>query len=404
MGRHPIAIGLVLALLVAFLAPTTLLADFRESYRQGKSAVDKGKWAEADRLMGQAIAEQPTGGDKIKLYGMVFDFYIPHFYRGLALYSLGDCAGALRELEISERQGGAQKAGKLGELQRMKQDCLSKLPQPTQATATPSPTPTKAPTPGAMPTPTKVAAPGPTPTKVDTAVTEAIRKAELEIGQADAAAAAVDRQAAGSAAAAWRQEPALAASRDAATGTLGRARTKLASGRSTGKLADVEEAAALAAQARRQLETTSARLATLLNATPVPLPATPLAPTATAPPRSGITPPPATPTAGVTGPPIGSVTPPALVAATRAFVSGDYGQTLALLASPEFDSPRASALAHLLRAAAQYQEYRQGGQKDAGLREAAAADVRACKRLDGSVAPRQEHFSPGFLAFFTGTR
>jgi hypothetical protein len=103
-------------------------------------------------------------------------------------------------------------------------------------------------------------------------------------------------------------------------------------------------------------------------------------------------------------PPSGVEVPPPLVNATRAFLGGDYQSTVDLLAEGNFADRRVSAVAHLLRAASRWLLFRAGGSADDALLREAEADVRSCKRLDGTVIPDPDAFSPSFVEFFDKTR
>ena len=66
--------------------------------------------------------------------------------------------------------------------------------------------------------------------------------------------------------------------------------------------------------------------------------------------------------------------------------------------------PRAAAVAALLRGAARYALYLEGGGREAAVLDAARGDIRTCRRLDGTVAPDTAFFSPTFVALFQETR
>jgi hypothetical protein len=136
----------------AFLAAAALLgslvtaagarADYRESYRKGIEAVDRGNWAEAAKRMREALAEQPREGERLKLYGMRFEDYLPHYYLGLALYNAKDCQGALQAWQVSDSQGAVRKTGRYKSLQSARAECQTRLAQAAPKPAAPSATPT----------------------------------------------------------------------------------------------------------------------------------------------------------------------------------------------------------------------------------------------------------------------
>ena len=108
------------ALLVLGL-PAAARADYRESYRKGIEAVDRKQWVEVAARMREALAENPKEGEQVKLYGLRFEPYLPHFYLGLALVEAGDCAGALKAFQASEEQGAIRGTPKSSELRRRRQ-------------------------------------------------------------------------------------------------------------------------------------------------------------------------------------------------------------------------------------------------------------------------------------------
>jgi hypothetical protein len=96
--------------------------------------------------------------------------------------------------------------------------------------------------------------------------------------------------------------------------------------------------------------------------------------------------------------------PSELVEAAAAFLDGHYEHVREVLRGATFDEPRLAAQRHLLLAAADYTLFVLGGGSDADLRESAAQNIRRCRRVDYSVTPRREIFSPGFIDFFNDVR
>ena len=98
MKAAPLALGLAALALLAVPAR----ADYKDSYRKGMELAEKGNWPEVARHMRAALEEQPREGEQVKLYGMRFELYLPHYYLGLALFNGGDCEGALRAWDSSQ--------------------------------------------------------------------------------------------------------------------------------------------------------------------------------------------------------------------------------------------------------------------------------------------------------------
>lgn len=92
--------------------------------------------------------------------------------------------------------------------------------------------------------------------------------------------------------------------------------------------------------------------------------------------------------------------PAALTAAAESYLEGDYSGVLIALAESEFASGKATAHAHLLKAAALYSMYQASGAEDEALLEGARNEVLACQRADSQQIPPIAVFSPSFLSFF----
>jgi len=98
-----------------------------------------------------------------------------------------------------------------------------------------------------------------------------------------------------------------------------------------------------------------------------------------------------------------SLAPPQrLLDAAQAFFAGDHERVLALLNQDEFKSGRAAAHGHLLRAAALYSLWIEGGRQDELLGVEARNAVRSCREEDIELVPSTRAFSPRFIDFFFG--
>ena len=96
---------LVVAIL---LVPGVALADFKRDYGQGLAALRKDDWERVASKMQEAIAEEPRAQAEIRLSGMNFVPYVPHFYLGKALFEQGDCIGAAQAWQTAKEQGQIQ--------------------------------------------------------------------------------------------------------------------------------------------------------------------------------------------------------------------------------------------------------------------------------------------------------
>ncbi len=230
----------ILALLLLALGgwATDLHADYKESYRKGMAAFDRNEWGEVARWMRQAIGENPQEGESVKLYGMRFESYLPHYYLGLALLQTGDCEGALSQWQESEKQGAVQGSGGYKKLVQGKEACRQKL-----GSSKPS-----------APVPAAPAGPDPA------VLARATREAEAEIQKAaEVQAQVAQRRNIPDFAEPWKQESAQAGETQAAE-QLGTARSRLDRGRGQKQLSDLQEAGRLASQARQSFESLIGRL------------------------------------------------------------------------------------------------------------------------------------------------
>ncbi len=89
--------GRVAFAMAALVSASLAHADFKDSYARGLKAYRDGNLAEARMLFQQALGEHPEAAAKIRLYGQVYEPYLPQHYLGLIAFKDGDCAGALAQ-------------------------------------------------------------------------------------------------------------------------------------------------------------------------------------------------------------------------------------------------------------------------------------------------------------------
>jgi hypothetical protein len=351
-----------LALVGLILLASPARADYKDSYRRGVELAEKGNWAEVARHMQAALAEQPREGEQVKLYGMRFEPYLPHYYLGLALANTGDCEGALAKWVISQGQGAVQKTAHFKTLQKSRDACQTRVAKkpPSAAPAGPDPA----------------------------AVSQAVQAAENELARTEEAGRALAAlETDPLLAAGWEQDAALGGAQKQARDLAASARTKLQAARGKSDLAQLAEAREMAARAGQQLEAVrqeagrrreSARLAADKKAAEDARRADLRSPT-----------------------PSASAGPPAeLLQAARAYFGGQYRTAADSLARVNYPGGPAAVHALLFRAAARHSLYVMGGQKDDALRQSALADVQALRKLDPRFSPDVQAFSPRFREFF----
>lgn len=355
------------ALLLLFLLPAVpARADYKDSYRKGIEALDRKHWDDVIKYMREAIADNPTEGERIKLYGLRFEIYLPHFYLGAAYLTLNNCKLALKEFEISRSQGAIRTHPKWPDLLEGIRSCEG------QPTPTPSPPPVKTPTPRLGPDPAAVA--------------QAVRAADREITAAEDAGKKVTALAADPRLApGWSSDARLGPAASQAREALGTARGKLEAGRKAPDLTLLADAREEGLQARRKLEAVqqaaSQKLRTIATR-PTPTPRR------------------ATTTSTPTPAPVPAQPPADLITGAQAYFDGRYQDSIRLLEKAQGLTGRGAAQVRLLQAAARFALYRTGGEKDTELERQAAEDVKACHQADPSLAPDISAFSPQFVAFF----
>lgn len=361
----------VVMVTIIALTARPMTAGWQDDYRDGITAADSRRWQEVATLMRRAIASSPQESDeRMRIYGMRFEPYLPHFYLGLALSELGDCQGAMAALETSLAQGVVQQTTRLADVRRIQEACRATMPTPTQ---TPRPVPTSIPTPV-----------GPDPAVLKAADGELA--AALEAADAGRAAFETVRSRRG-AAASLQRDATIEASVRRADAELTAARDAVGSD----DLDLLRSGARSARAARDAYVGASARLESLLATAVEPTPARTPTPRPTASPRPTLSPLKGAPVTG---------RPERLESAAAAWLDGRPHEVVAVLEDVELGSPRASAVAMLLRSAARWVLWREGGGQDEKLRDAAMADAGACRTTDPAVEPFADAFPPGFVAFF----
>jgi len=103
-------------------------ADYKDDYAHGLKAYREGDFAEARTLMQSALEQHAEPAARIRLYGQVYEPYLPQHYLGMAALKLGDCNAAAAQWSSSANK---QIVGQLpdigGEEQRGLASCGGKL-------------------------------------------------------------------------------------------------------------------------------------------------------------------------------------------------------------------------------------------------------------------------------------
>ena len=391
--RSLILIGLALQVWPA-------VADFRDDYRRGIEALERGQAGQAAALFRQAIAERPD--EKARLSVSPFSKrYLPHFLLGEALLEMDDCKGALVAWAESEGQGVVTRLPEYQSLIDGREICRDR----------------------------------------EAARSEAERGAEVEIANAEAAGIRVDRLRTELGQQWANAGPELRAKYDEAKQRLIAARTQLRVAVAAENVDGMRQAAVLGRQSRELLEAVErdaiqhqaqlrlqqgaliAEVERLMETAETELRATEsLRPY---PPRLGRV---AAEVAALidgnrqpaAARDLGSLRrlraeledglarlreaaappPAALIEAATAFFDGRYEEVLEALEGLETASRRVAFQAHILRAAADFSLFHLGGSDSEDLMESARDEVMACLQIDANKRPPAGPFSPRFVEFF----
>jgi hypothetical protein len=403
------------------IAPVaTLRGDPADEFRQGILAADRKEWNEVVKRMRAAIAQNPTESrNRVFIYGVHYEPYLPHLWLGLAYSNLSDCDAALRELGESEKQVEIVKTTRYRDLQIASYQCQKKV------AAKPPDVP-----------PPKIS---------DDAVSAAAASAQEQID----ATSRVAQQAAEAA----KQDQSLAERFTQASSHLNSAKRRFEAGKSAKNPSEINAAADMASNTRgefdllmrdatrlsarideerqkttaQQLQTEvgqrlgDARIAIVLASREKPRAALSTAISAlqrdidVARTASQITSPDSLRQlrdrlAGGTvrvqqlaaeHAPMKQSWPPApLFEAAASFFNGNYKRTLDVLNATKFYDAPAASQALLFRAAAHFSLYVLGGEREAALRTVAVQEIRQCRAADQRTSPTLDDFSPRFVQFF----
>ncbi len=337
--------GLVVLTWAAGNAPAAA-ANYRDDYRRGFVAIERGEWQTAAAAMRSAAEAHPNEGEQIIVYGTRAEPYLPHYFLGLALFRMGDYAEAVQAWEASEAQGAVQRTRYYRDLQRDLPGARAKVANtspPTGAGGTPGGTSTSGST-GPRPGPK-----GPDPAE------EAVRQAEAAVGRAQkargqfAAVPNVDRL--------KRIDADLGAAERSAANDFNGAVSGLETARQSRNAEAARQVAAAADRAASGYGDATTR-ARAIDAALAQL------------------------TDGM-----------------RLYFSGRYRAATDKLEQLDARSSALAAQQRLFQAASLYALFVESGERDQQLRSAADSAARECRRLAPDLVPDPDAFSPRFIAF-----
>jgi tetratricopeptide (TPR) repeat protein len=86
---------LILALCALLVSGAVSAQQYKRDYKTATDAIEEGKYAEAIEKLKSVISENPNSVDRLKIYGMLYLPYLPHYYLGQAYLGVDDCESAL---------------------------------------------------------------------------------------------------------------------------------------------------------------------------------------------------------------------------------------------------------------------------------------------------------------------
>lgn len=122
MGRIKLISVIICALLVVFFAATAE-AEFKRNYTLAKKSFEDEDYAKAIDKFQDAIKDNPSSAARVKIYGMRYDSYIPHYFLGESYFRQNDCASAMAAWEKSLQAGVIQGLDEYASLQKSMASC-----------------------------------------------------------------------------------------------------------------------------------------------------------------------------------------------------------------------------------------------------------------------------------------
>lgn len=83
--------------LALMLVGVSVHAEYKYDYSHGLQALDAHEYAKARQLIQQALDDHPEPATRIRLYGQVWQPYLPQYYLGLTAFQQGDCETAIAQ-------------------------------------------------------------------------------------------------------------------------------------------------------------------------------------------------------------------------------------------------------------------------------------------------------------------
>ncbi len=125
IGKHQF---IALAACVLFVASGRVNAEYRYDYSHGLEAYKDGDYTKARELFRKALEQNPEPAVRIRLYGQVWQPYLPQYYLGLIAFKQGDCKTALAQWDTGQNQAIVDKVPTIAtDQQRDVSECKRRL-------------------------------------------------------------------------------------------------------------------------------------------------------------------------------------------------------------------------------------------------------------------------------------
>ncbi|MGA9575460.1 MAG: hypothetical protein WBS20_16080 [Lysobacterales bacterium] len=102
---------------------TTAEAEFKRNYTLAKKAFEDGDYKDAIDKFQDAIKDNPESAERVKIYGMRYDSYIPQYFLGEAYFRMNDCTSAMAAWNQALQQGVIQNLEEYGSMQKNMATC-----------------------------------------------------------------------------------------------------------------------------------------------------------------------------------------------------------------------------------------------------------------------------------------
>jgi tetratricopeptide (TPR) repeat protein len=114
---------IVACIMMMSLLVATAEADYKRDYTLAKKSFEDGDYAEAIDKLKDAIADNPESNERVKIYGMRYDSYIPHYFLGESYFQMNDCASAMAAWNKALQAGVIQGLDEFSSMQKNMAAC-----------------------------------------------------------------------------------------------------------------------------------------------------------------------------------------------------------------------------------------------------------------------------------------